>query len=129
MVKNPAAYRWSGHRNYIGKERVPWLTTDWVLSQFGKEGGRARARYSEFVAEGMGEGRREEFHLGNHEGQILGDENFVSGVLERAETKIGRPPSLGKIVAEVCRNGSVPERALRAPGKGSRDSRLQQTAR
>ena len=119
LVKDPAAYRWSGHRYYIGKEKVPWLTTDWVLSQFGKEAGRARARYSEFVAEGIGEGRREEFHKGDHEGQLLGDDNFVSLVLERAEIKIGRPPSLGAIVAEVCREVGVSEGKLRVRGRGS----------
>ena len=119
IVKDPATYRWSGHRYYIGKEKVPWLTTDWVLSQFGKEAGRARARYSEFVVEGIGEGRREEFHKGDHEGQLLGDDNFVSRVLERAEIKIGRPPSLGAIVAEVCREVGVSEGKLRVPGRGS----------
>ncbi len=119
LVKRPAAYRWSGHRYYIGKEKLPWLTMDWVLSQFSNEVRRARARYSEFVAEGIGEGRREEFHKGDHEGQLLGDDNFVSRVLERAEIKIGRPPSLGTIVEEICRAVGVSEGKLRVPGKGS----------
>lgn len=119
IVKDPAVYRWSGHRYYVGKEKVAWLTTDWVLSQFSKEAGRARAQYSEFVAEGIGEGRREEFHKGNHEGQLLGDDNFVSGVLERAEIKIGRPPSLGSIIAEVCQEVGVSEGKLRVAGRGS----------
>jgi len=72
------------------------------------------------VAEGLGEGWREEFHLGNHQGRLLGDDHFVSGVLERVETKSGRPPSLGVIVAEVCRDGGLSERSLRASGKESR---------
>ncbi len=119
IVKNPAAYRWSGHRYYIGKGKVPWLTTDWVLSQFGREAVRARARYSQFVEEGIGEGRREEFHKGDYKGQLLGDDNFVSRVLELAEMKIGRQPTLGTIVAEVCREAGLSEEKLRVPGKNS----------
>jgi hypothetical protein len=107
----------------MGKEKVPWLSTDWVLSQFGKGVGTARARYSEFVAEGIGEGRREEFHVGSHEGRLLGDDHFVSGVLDKTEAKTGRPPSLGLIVAQVCREGGLSERPLRAPGKESRAAR------
>jgi len=45
IVKDPASYRWSGHRYYVGKEKVPWLTTNWVLSHFGEGVGTARARY------------------------------------------------------------------------------------
>jgi len=43
----------------VNEAKVPWLRTDWVLPQSGKEVGRARARYSEFVAEGIREGRGE----------------------------------------------------------------------
>ena len=123
IVKKPAAYRWSGHRYYLGKGKLPWLTTDWVLSQFAKEARTARARYSQFVAEGIGEGRREEFHKGDSKGQMLGDDNFVARVLELAEMKAGRPPSLGAIVREVCREAGVSEDNLRAPGKSSHAAR------
>ena len=119
IVKNPAAYRWSGHRYYIGKGKVPWLTTDWVLSQFSKEAARARARYSQFVAEGIEEGRREEFHKGDYKGQMLGDDNFVSRVLELAEMKVGRPASLHAIVVEVCQELGLTEEKLRVAGKSS----------
>ncbi len=119
IVKSPAAYRWSGHRYYLGKGKLPWLRTDWVLSQFGKEGARARARYSEFVAEGIGESRREDFHKGDYKGQLLGDDNFVSRVLELAEMKVGRPPTLGAIVAKVCREIGVSEEKLKVRGRGS----------
>ncbi len=36
MVANPEEYPWSGHRAYLGLEKLPWLTTDWTLAQFGK---------------------------------------------------------------------------------------------
>ena len=34
MVISPDDYPWSGHYGYLGKEVLPWLTTDWVLSVF-----------------------------------------------------------------------------------------------
>lgn len=42
LVKDPSAYPWSGHRAYVGRESLPWLTTDWVLSQFASHAGHAR---------------------------------------------------------------------------------------
>lgn len=36
MVEQPEAYRWSGHRSYLGMEALPWLSTEWVLGQFAK---------------------------------------------------------------------------------------------
>jgi REP element-mobilizing transposase RayT len=34
IVNDPKDYPWSGHRTYLGEEQLPWLTTDWILSQF-----------------------------------------------------------------------------------------------
>ena len=36
LVKGPERYPWSGHRAYLGKVRLDWLETRWVLSQFGR---------------------------------------------------------------------------------------------
>src|SRR5712691_2327064 len=49
MVRTPGAYAFSSHRAYLGREAVPWLTTDWVLGQFGSRAGVAQARFSAFV--------------------------------------------------------------------------------
>jgi REP element-mobilizing transposase RayT len=119
LVKDPAAYPWSGHRYYLGHEKAPSLTTDWVLSQFSKQMGAARAQYAQFVADGLGGGRRTEFHRGNHEGRLLGDDDFVGRVLARAKTQFRRPPSLRAIVAAVCGEGDFSEAALHAPGRRS----------
>ena len=119
LVRDPVTYPSSGHRYYLGKRKVPWLTTDWVLSQFSKQVGAARRRYAQFVTEGIGAGRREEFHSGNHEGRLLGDDDFVTRVLAQAEAQIRRPPPLAAIMAAVCRERDVPEAALRAPGRRS----------
>ena len=47
MVDNPEEYPWSSHRAYLGKELLPWLTTEQVLGQFGKSSVTARKVYKE----------------------------------------------------------------------------------
>jgi putative transposase len=54
IVADPAEYRWSGHRAYLGLEELPWLTTDFALSLFSRELGSAREAYRRFVLAGIG---------------------------------------------------------------------------
>jgi putative transposase len=56
MVATPSEYRWSSYRPTVGLDRTPsWLTTDWVLAQFGSARAQARAGYVDFVREGIGQ--------------------------------------------------------------------------
>lgn len=55
MVKDISDWRWSSYPAMIGIETSPpWLQTDWLLCQFGKQRKRAIARYIDFVREGVG---------------------------------------------------------------------------
>jgi REP element-mobilizing transposase RayT len=57
LVATPAAWRWSSYRATAGLELAPaFLTTSWLLEQFGADEGRARQRYRVFVAEGLADG-------------------------------------------------------------------------
>lgn len=49
MVRDPMAYRWSSHRDYLGRATVPWLDADFVLALFGPATGVARVRYARFM--------------------------------------------------------------------------------
>ena len=49
MVPEPMAYRWSSHRDYLGRPSVPWLDPDFVLGMFGPAVGVARVRYARFM--------------------------------------------------------------------------------
>ncbi|MDH5255042.1 MAG: transposase, partial [Gammaproteobacteria bacterium] len=49
MVAEPLAYRWSSHRDYLGRATVPWVDTAFVLDMFGPAVDIARARYSRFM--------------------------------------------------------------------------------
>ncbi|MEX0807051.1 MAG: transposase [Candidatus Binatia bacterium] len=49
-------WKWSSYRATAGLVSVPpFLSTDWILEQFGKNRSQAQKHYREFVREGMGE--------------------------------------------------------------------------
>lgn len=49
MVAEPTAYRWSSHRDYLGRVTVPWVDTEFVLGMFGPAARVARVRYVRFM--------------------------------------------------------------------------------
>jgi REP element-mobilizing transposase RayT len=116
MVREPAAYRWSSHRAYLGREGLAWLSTDCVLGQFGETAGVARRRYARFIEEGRGEGHNEAFYGGKADPRVVGEEDFVRKVLKPARTP--RPPRLFAIVAHVRKAYGLTEEALLAEGRG-----------
>jgi putative transposase len=53
MVKAPLEYPWSSYQYFVGRDRRPkWLTTEFILGDFGGEGGRGFKKYREYVERG-----------------------------------------------------------------------------
>lgn len=53
MVRSAKDWPWSSYRATIAMaDAMPWLHTDWILSAFSSQKGRAIERYREFVAQG-----------------------------------------------------------------------------
>ena len=121
VVKEPKDYLWSGHHAYLGLEKLPWLTTDWVLSQFSDKLAAARRIYEKYVAEGKEGGHQSEYHRGSDtDSRILGDDRFIDRVLgpkrSMPKSKIG----LEGIWKDVCKCYSVDENEWRRMGKERR---------
>lgn len=78
IVKNPKDWKWSNYRSMAGLESVPaFLTTDWILSQFGRNKAKARMAYLSFIEEKIDT----ECPWNNLKGQIyLGSESFLGKV-------------------------------------------------
>lgn len=118
MMRTPEDYPWSGHRAYLGLETIPWLTTEWVLAQFGRSVSRARREYGKFVVLGKEDGRRQEFHSGvASDSRILGDDTFIDKVLIQANERPQRQIPLEEIIATVCRKYAIEVREIAIPGK------------
>lgn len=118
LVNLPDQYPWSGHHCYLGKELLPWLTTDWVLSQLGPTDQLARLAYREFVIAGIREERRKEFYAGTCEWRVLGDDRFIDAALTSSmEQQYRREGDVADVVATVCGLYQIGEEQLRASGK------------
>jgi len=110
MVAHPRLWAWSSYRDTVGERTAPaWLTTDWILEQFGARQREAQVRYREFVADGR-EGPRPWEQL---KGQIyLGSETFIARHqpdrvirdIPRRQTQAARP-SLQALFQ--CRGGET----------------------
>ena len=97
-VPHPQRWAWSSYGATAGETEAPaWLTTDWVLGQFGARVHVARQRYQAFVMDGTS-GRRPWEQV---TGQIyLGSETFVARhqpgrrirEIPRHQTHAHRPP-------------------------------------
>ena len=54
MITDINCYLWSSYPATVGSQPAPaWLTTEWVLGQFGKRRALAQRKYAEFVAQGQ----------------------------------------------------------------------------
>jgi chromosomal replication initiation ATPase DnaA len=69
------------------------------------------------VAEGIGGGRRVEYHNGNCEGLVLGDDSFARDTLKRANLRRQPEFTLADVIASVCRNYGIIGQQLRSQGK------------
>jgi len=101
MVRTAKDWPWSSYRATAGfATGEPWLQTDWILSAFARQKGRAMARYRAFVAEGKNQPGPWE-QLKNQ--VFLGTEQFVTKLQARLDA--------GKDLSEI------PARQRRAPPK------------
>ena len=99
------AWKWSSYRATAGLVSVPeLLTTDWVLSQFGKNRPTAHKRYREFVREGLAsrpwEALKGQIYLGSEQFiEKHSPENTELKEIPRVQRKAARP-SLERIFAK-----------------------------
>jgi len=108
-------YRWSSHNAYLGREKIAWLSTDWVLSHFGDDDSVAKGRYEQFVTDAIGQPDSKRFHVGRVRSRVLGDDDFLEKVEEQdRRTDHKKKPQLYEIVSGVCREYKIKEGDLRS---------------
>lgn len=80
-VRRPDAYRWPSYRATAGlAPTLPFLTVDWLLSQFGRQRATAQRKYRAFVDEDLDR----DSPLAHVQGQVLlGSERFVKRLAPR----------------------------------------------
>jgi hypothetical protein len=121
LVKDPADYRWSSHRAYLGLPQDLTVSRETILSQFSHESTRAVAAYQAYINQGMGEGHQEKYYKVIDQ-RYLGDEGFIARVQKKlGESSIQRKRRLSGSVQEIVKKVSqhlhVDAHALRGPSK------------
>ena len=121
-------YRWSGHAALIGKNPVAWQEKEYVLRHFGDTSRKAVRNYLRYMAEGKAQERRPELVGGglvrslggwsrvvtlrekderlDHDSRILGDGDFVKGILAEADKGLRRQINVKEkkeIISQVVR--------------------------
>ncbi|MDH5666988.1 MAG: transposase [Nitrospira sp.] len=84
-TRNAATYAWSSYRATAGLVPTPpYLTIDWLLSQFGPQRAAAQRKYQAFVADGKDQGAPWEEVRGQ---VLLGSERFVERLAPALQDK------------------------------------------
>lgn len=119
-VESPEHYPWSSFRATAGLAASPaFLTTDWVLGQFGKRRSSARRKYIAFVADGKGAGSP----WSQLRGQILlGSDAFVETLTSRLESarRVKEVPRVQRFANRPGLAALFGKRALRSPEERNR---------
>jgi putative transposase len=124
IVESVEDYPWSSYHAYLGREKPSWVTTNWVLAQFASRQSTARRKFREFIREGYGESRREEFHRGTKEGRILGSDRFFEEVLSLKGEKVASQVTLDQILERVCDSYGIEVESLASAGRQHRLSEV-----
>lgn len=102
MLKLPENHPWSSHNTYCGDDDLPWVITDWILAHFSEYSIAAIRLYRTFIADGIDDGYRVEFHKGNLEGRLLGNDDFIKTAFKHANQTFKQQLSLDDILHHVC---------------------------
>jgi len=120
LVKDPAGWRWSSHRNFMGEEGMVPLERKEVLSYFGKRSDTALKGYLEFMSEGIRENKFSPYPKESF--PYLGDEKFIEEISKNYRELRRRVPerlrlSLDELAEKVVRRFNISLEDLKSGSK------------
>lgn len=124
-VKKAADFRWSSHRKYLGDDAPEWLSTELVLSKFGRTSRTRMNAYKKFIDAGKSAPEQLELSRGNEGGRLLGDKKFRRKALRPTPKKSTRV-SLTQLVRYICQQEKVKEAELKTASRNRQTSQLRQ---
>jgi len=118
LESDPMRYPWSSHRAYCGRENVLWLTTDRTFLQIEESGIRAMMKFHSLVNESASCEAQIDFSRGSEgEPRILGDEDFIRGVMKLSRQRYQPRINPERLLRIVLDRYKLTEQELAAPGK------------
>lgn len=116
MVATPDAWPWSSYAITCCDAPAPeWLSTDWLLNQFGVQRADAIHAYREFVSDGFG---RPSPLLNTRHNLVLGDDDFVKrlhdgeALVDKTETSRSQKKGVALALHEYRRSFANPAQAM-----------------
>jgi hypothetical protein len=79
LVKEPEAYRWTGHLSYLGRGGGDLIDEAFVLGQFSDKRSLGRRKYQRFIWEGISSGHEEKYYRVKDQ-RFLGEDTFVERI-------------------------------------------------
>jgi hypothetical protein len=117
MAKSAEEYAWSSHRAYLGVEKIPWLTTDFGLSMFGKTEEIARRHYAIMVRGDLYASELSVFEQVNpKDSRVLGSDEFIES-LRKPEWKRRSRMTLDELIEQVSKQQRVAVAAVLSSSK------------
>jgi putative transposase len=124
MVRKPEEYSYSGHGEYCGRKGARIIESSMVLKILG-----GRTGYRKFIADGMGEGHKEEYYEVEDQ-RFLGPEGFGETLAELVDEKKEAPrrrEPLAKAVEMLATKLGIAPGILRGSDRSWRISRARAT--
>lgn len=150
-VKELNEYKWSGHSVLMGNRELSWQSTGEILERFGRKRKESIKKYAEFIEDGKEIGRKEEYSGGGlkrsfggwsgvmalrkmkeyhrSDERIIGDGEFVEGVLKEAEEKERRKEklkkegwNLGRIAELISREYNIKKEEIKRRSRQNKQS-------
>lgn len=114
LVRRPGEWKWSGHREYLRKQKRGLIRPGPVMAQL-----KTAARYEAFVRDGIKQGYRSEWHPGDSK-PFLGVEEFVDRIVKgKKETSSRRPVAMETLCKQVAKAEGFTIEALRGHGRSA----------
>jgi REP element-mobilizing transposase RayT len=113
LVKDATRYPWSSHRAYLGRQRIPWLTTEFGLSLFSTDRAKAHAAYAEFMQADVSHDELASAVAGSEaDPRIIGADAFVHGLAapQRRQSTL----TLAQLAESICSRRGVPVDVIRS---------------
>ncbi|HSN70674.1 MAG TPA: transposase [Steroidobacteraceae bacterium] len=123
LVGHPDDYSWSSHAVYVGRRTAPWVTTDFGLSMFHQNRGRATDLYRRFIDERVGQHYGSPLrHVNARDPRILGDDDFAIRAIDNS-WRPRSPRSLDDLIDDACARYSIERERVLSPATQRRLTR------
>lgn len=106
LVDDPARYRWSSHREYVGERVTGWVTTDFALRMLSDDRARAVAAYQKFLRIPAQSSWEPSTAINSSNPAVLGSDEFLATV-RSATSRPKAGQSLPDLIVEACRRFEV----------------------